>query len=180
MALTLMKLILFSFLVSSTVLTAKSELLTSKREKLTRFRVYMQEKFAGSNATDITVAQASTTNQSATSFGLVRVFDDALTVGPEKSSKKVGAVQGMFACASQSEFALSMSMTFTFTAGKYNGSTLTVVGSNLLSLKVREMPIVGGTGLFRLARGYVRTSTYSSDLKNELFVLAYDFYVYHY
>ncbi|XP_030453193.1 dirigent protein 19-like [Syzygium oleosum] len=179
MALTLTKLFLFSFLVSSTVLTARSELLTSKREKLTHFRVYVQDKIAGSNATVVTVAQASTTNQSATSFGLVRVFDDALTVGPEMSSKNVGVVQGMAAFASQSEMALSMSLNFVFTAGKYNGSSLTVVGRNMLSLKVREMPIVGGTGLFRLARGYVQTSTYSLDLKNGLVVLVYDFSVYH-
>ncbi|KAF8019835.1 hypothetical protein BT93_G0509 [Corymbia citriodora subsp. variegata] len=180
MALTVTKLFLFSLLVSSAVLTAKSELLTSKPEKLTRFRVYVQDKIAGSNATVAMVAQAATTNQSAASFGLVTVFDDPLTVGPERSSKNVGMVQGMTAFASQSEVALSMSMNFVFTKGKYNRSSLTVVGRNVLSLKVREMPIVGGTGLFRLAWGYVETSTYSLDLKNGVAVLVYDFSVYHY
>ncbi|XP_039155820.1 dirigent protein 21-like [Eucalyptus grandis] len=131
MALTLNKLLLFSCLISSTVLTAKSELLTSKREKLTRFHVYAQDKNTGTNATVVNVAQASTTNQSATSFGLVGVVDDELTVGPEMSSKNLGRLQGM----------------------------------------VREMPIVGGTGLFRLARGYVHTSTYSADPKTGVLVL---------
>lgn len=180
MTLNLTKLLLFSFLVSSTVLTTKSKLLTTKREKLTRFRVYVQGKIAGSNATVVTVAQASTTNRSATSFGLVQVFDDALTAGPEMSSENVGTVEGMLAYASQSEVALSMSMSFAFTEGKYNGSSLTVVGRNVFFSKVREMPIVGGTGLFRLARGYVQTSTYSLDPKDGLNVLVYDFYVYHY
>ncbi|KAK3446853.1 dirigent protein 19 [Eucalyptus grandis] len=180
MALTLTKLFLFSFLVSSTVLTGNSQPLTSKREKLTRFRVYVQDRIAGSNATVLHVAQAPTTNQSTTSFGLVTVFDDALTVGPEMSSKNVGVVQGTSAFASQSEVALSMSMNFVFTEGKYNRSSLTVVGRNVLSLKVREMPIVGGTGLFRLARGYIQTSTYSLDLKKGLAVLVYDFFVYRY
>ncbi|KAL3755441.1 hypothetical protein ACJRO7_002487 [Eucalyptus globulus] len=167
MALTLTKFIVFSFLVSSTVLNAKSELLTSKREKLTRFHVYVQVKTAGSNATVAIVAQASTTNQSATSFRLM-------------SSKNVGGVRGMEAFASQSEVALSTSQTFVFTKGKHNGRCLTFVGRNVLSLKVREMPIVGGTGLFRLARGYAQTSTYLSDLKNGLLVVVYDFYAYHY
>ncbi|XP_030452937.1 dirigent protein 22-like [Syzygium oleosum] len=180
MALTLTKLLLFSFLVSSTILTAKSKLLTSKREKLTRFHVYMQEKISRSNATVVTVAQAATTNPSATSFGLVQVFDDALTVGPKMSLKNLGRVQGMMTFASQSEVALSMSMNFVFTEGRYNGSGLTIVGRNMLSLKVREMPIVGGTGLFRLARGYVHTITYSSDPNTGLLVLVYDFSVYHY
>ncbi|KAI3417718.1 uncharacterized protein J3R85_014165 [Psidium guajava] len=180
MALTLTKLLLFSFLVSSAVLTAKSELPTSRREKLTRFHVYVQDQFAGSNATYVNVAQASMTKQSTTSFGLVSVFDDALTVGPEMSSKNVGRVQGMLSYASQSELSVSMSMNFVFTAGKYNGSGLTVVGRNTLTSKVREMPIVGGTGLFRLARGYVQTNTHPSDLKTGLLTLLYDFSVYHY
>ncbi|KAK3446854.1 dirigent protein 22 [Eucalyptus grandis] len=180
MALTLNKLLLFSCLISSTVLTAKSELLTSKREKLTRFHVYAQDKNTGTNATVVNVAQASTTNQSATSFGLVGVVDDELTVGPEMSSKNLGRLQGMVTFASQSEVAVLMSINFVFTEGKYNGSSLTVVGRNELFLKVREMPIVGGTGLFRLARGYVHTSTYSADPKTGVLVLLYDFFVYHY
>ncbi|XP_030453253.1 dirigent protein 22-like [Syzygium oleosum] len=180
MALTLTKLLLFSFLVSSTVLTAKSKLLTSKREKLTRFLVYVHDQNAGSNATTVNVAQASTTNQSATSFGLVGIFDDALTMGPEMSSKNLGRLQGMVAFASRTEVAVLMSMNFVFTKGKYNGSSLTVVGRNLLFSKVREMPIVGGTGLFRLARGYVQTSTYLFDPNTGLLVLVYDFSVYHY
>ncbi|XP_030453277.1 dirigent protein 22-like [Syzygium oleosum] len=180
MALTLTKLLLFSFLISSVVLATKSELLTSKREKLTRFHLYVQVKTTGSNATVTIVAQASTTNQSATSFGLVDVFDNALTAGHEMSSKNVGRVQGMEAFASQSEVALSTFQNFVFTEGKYNGSSLTVVGRNVLSLKVREMPIVGGTGVFRMARGYAQTSTYLSDLKNGLLVVVYDFFVYHY
>ncbi|XP_030517047.1 dirigent protein 19-like [Rhodamnia argentea] len=180
MAITQTKLFLFSLIVSSTILTTKSELLSSKREKLTRFRLHVQNIIAGSNATVATVAQASMTNQSATLFGQVAVVDDVVTVDPETSSKNMGRVQGLVAFTSQSEMVLSMSMTFVFTEGKYNGSDLTVMGRNLLSLKVREMPIIGGTGLFRLARGYVRTSTYSSDLKKGLIVLVYDFYVYHY
>jgi len=67
-----------------------------------------------------------------------------------------------------------------FTEGKYNGSSLTIMGRNLLSLKVREMPIIGGTSLFRLSRGHIQTNTYSSNLKNGLIVLVYDFSVYHY
>ncbi|KAF8019837.1 hypothetical protein BT93_G0511 [Corymbia citriodora subsp. variegata] len=180
MALTLTKLLLFSFLFISTVLTAKSQLSTSKQKNLTRFHVYAQDKNTAPNATIVNVAQASTTNQSATSFGLVKVADDPLTEGPEMSSKNLGRLQGMVTSASQSEVAVLMSINFVFTEGKYNGSSLTVVGRNELFLEVRELSIVGGTGLFRLARGYVLTSTYSADLNTGALVLLYDFFVYHY
>ncbi|KAF8019836.1 hypothetical protein BT93_G0510 [Corymbia citriodora subsp. variegata] len=180
MALTLMKLFVFSFLVSSTALAVKSELLSSKREKLTRFRVYVQNIFGGSNATDVIIVPPSTTKQSTALFGQLDVIDDAVTIGPNTSSKNVGRVQGLLAFTSQSEIVLSMSMTFAFTEGKYNGSSLTIVGRNVVSMKVRELPIVGGTGLFRLGRGYVHISTYSSNFKTGLFVFVYYFYVYHY
>ncbi|KAH1040334.1 hypothetical protein J1N35_042077 [Gossypium stocksii] len=37
-------------------------------------------------------------------------------------------------------------------SGKYNGSTLSVLGRNEVLSAVREMPIVGGSGVFRFAR----------------------------
>ncbi|ERN13406.1 hypothetical protein AMTR_s00041p00179230 [Amborella trichopoda] len=40
-------------------------------------------------------------------------------------------------------------------------STLTVMGRNLVPLKVRELSIIGGTGAFHRARGYGLKQTYS-------------------
>jgi hypothetical protein len=56
-----------------------------------------------------------------------------------------------------------MNMNFVFTAGDYKGSSLTIYGRNEVLSAVREMSIVGGTGKFRMASGYVQASTVSND-----------------
>ena len=89
------------------------------------------------------------------------MIDDPLTIKPDVNSKIVGRAQGMYAFASQSEFSLLMVLNFAFTEGKYNGSTLSVLGRNEILSTMREMPIVGGSGIFRFARGYAQARTYS-------------------
>ena len=92
------------------------------------------------------------TNTSLTGFGAVVMMDDPLTVRPQLSSKQVGRAQGIYAFASQNELGLLMVLNFAFTEGKYNGSNLSVLGRNTVFSAVREMPIVGGSGLLRMQR----------------------------
>lgn len=120
------------------------------------------------------------TNQSPTFFGAVIMFDDALTMEPERNSKLVGRAQGMYGSASQTETGLAVVMNFAFMEGKYNGSTLSVMGRNAVFSTVREMPIIGGSGLFRFARGYVQAKTHTIDLKTGDAVVEYNVYVFHY
>jgi hypothetical protein len=42
------------------------------------------------------------------------------------------------------------------------------------------MPIVGGSGLFRFARGYTQAKTYTVNLKTNDAVVEYNVYVFHY
>ncbi|CAN0927570.1 Dirigent protein 2 [Linum grandiflorum] len=107
-----------------------------------------------------TVAKINST----TAFGLLVMADDPLTSGPELNSTRVGSAQGMFGSASLTEYAFLMMMNFAFTAeGEYNGSTLSLYGRNAVFEDVREMAIVGGTGVFRFAKGYAEARTYSID-----------------
>lgn len=108
------------------------------------------------------------------------MIDDPLTMGPESSSKVVGRAQGFYASASQSEAGLLMVMNFAFMEGKYNGSTLSVLGRNAVFSEVREMPIVGGNGAFRFARGYAQAKTHTFNLKTGDAIVEYNVYVYHY
>lgn len=148
------------------------------KEKLSHFRLYWHDIVTGSNATSIQVIKPVNVNSS-TFFGAVSMIDNSLTMGPKLTSKMVGRAQGFYAAAGQDEIAALMVMNFAFTDGKYNGSTITVVGRNTVLAKVREMPIIGGSGLFRFSRGYVQAKTYSVTNGGNA-VVEYNAYVMHY
>ena len=151
-----------------------------KEEKLSHLHFYFHDIISSPKPTAVRVAEAAMTNKSATVFGAVFMMDDPLTVGPEPSSKLVGRAQGIYASASQEEMGLLMVLNFAFMEGKYNGSTLSVLGRNTIFSKVREMPIVGGSGLFRFARGYAQARTHTFNLKTGDAVVEYNVYVFHY
>ncbi|KAF6149344.1 hypothetical protein GIB67_016882 [Kingdonia uniflora] len=149
-----------------------------EKEKLTHFRVYWQDILSGKSPTSMQIV--APLNKKPAGFGTVVMFDDALTEGPELNSKLIGRGQGLLASAAQNEIGLLMVMNFVFVTGKYNGSTISITGRNHVFSKVREMSIIGGSGLFRFARGYVQAQTHKFDLKTGDATVAYDIFVLHY
>ncbi|KAI3511963.1 hypothetical protein L1887_19125 [Cichorium endivia] len=135
---------------------------------------------SGDHSTALRVAQSAISNTSHTGFGIVVMIDDALTVGLEPSSKIVGRAQGIYASTDLSEATLLMVMNYVFVEGKYNGSTLSILGRNSVFSAVRELPIVGGSGLFRFAHGYVLAKTYFINTSNGDAIVEYNVYVQHY
>ncbi|KAK7290673.1 hypothetical protein RIF29_05257 [Crotalaria pallida] len=93
--------------------------------------------------------------------------------GQELSSKTVGRAQGLFGLASLHDHVLVMLINFVFSEGEYAGSTLSMVGRDPVQDNVREMPIVGGTGVFRLARGYAIAKSLWDISTSEHFVVEY-------
>ncbi|XWS59292.1 hypothetical protein CRYUN_Cryun08bG0109200 [Craigia yunnanensis] len=196
MAKTLLKLLFFTFLFlftllffSITLASAKSDGFSNilspaklglRREKLSHLHFYFHDIVSGRNPTAVQVASAAMTNKSETSFGAVKMADDPLTAAPERNSKLVGKAQGIYASAAQDEVDFLMVMYFAFMEGKYNGSSLCLLGRNTIFSIVREMPIVGGSGLFRFARGYAQAKTHTSDIKTGDAVVEYNVYVFHY
>ncbi|CAK8574801.1 unnamed protein product [Lathyrus sativus] len=150
----------------------------TKKEKLSHFKFYWHDILSGKNPSSVSILPPSL--NSSTYFGSVNMIDNPLTLGPELSSKLVGKAQGFYASASQVELGLLMAMNFAFIEGKYNGSTITILGRNPAFNKVRELPVVGGSGLFRFARGYAQATTYSLDLKSGDACVEYNVYVFHY
>ncbi|KAI3743313.1 hypothetical protein L1987_61020 [Smallanthus sonchifolius] len=120
------------------------------------------------------------TNTSKTGFGATVVIDDPLTVGPEPTSKIVGRAQGIVASADLNEFGYLFVLNFVFSDGKYNGSSLSILGRNQVNLPAREMPIVGGTGLFRFASGYALVKTRFLNASNGDATSECNAYVLHY
>ncbi|KAK6117513.1 hypothetical protein DH2020_048733 [Rehmannia glutinosa] len=151
-----------------------------KREKLSHLHFYFHDIVSGRNPTAVRVAGAATTNSSATGFGFMVMIDDPLTLGPHMGSKIVGRAQGIYGSADLTNVGLLMAMNFVFTEGKFNGSTLSVLGRNAVFSAVREMPIVGGSGVFRFGRGYAEARTHEFNLKTGDAVVEYNVYVFHY
>ncbi|KAJ4771064.1 Dirigent protein [Rhynchospora pubera] len=149
-------------------------------EKQSHFRFYWHDILSGPNPTAVQVVQTPETIKSSTLFGAVVMIDDALTTRPDVNSKLVGRAQGLYTGAGLKKIEFLIAMNFVFTDGKYNGSTIAIFGHDEVLAPVREMPIVGGSGLFRFARGYVEARTYSVDWKTGDAVVQYDVFVNHY
>ncbi|KAB2607902.1 dirigent protein 22-like [Pyrus ussuriensis x Pyrus communis] len=168
-------LLIFSFTVLfSTTLGLKNQ------EKLSHLHFYFHDIVSGPNPAAVWIAQTPISKKSPTLFGSIAMFDDPLTVGPTRSSKLVGRAQGLYGSASQSEDALLMAMNFVFYEGNYNGSSLSVLGRNSVLEAVREMPVIGGSGVFRLARGYVQAKTVTFNATSGDALVEYDVFVFHY
>uniref|UniRef100_A0A7N2N2D0 Dirigent protein n=1 Tax=Quercus lobata TaxID=97700 RepID=A0A7N2N2D0_QUELO len=114
--------------------------------KVSRLNFYHQDTHSGKNPSAVAVAEASTTNKSPTSFGLINIFDDPLTEGPEPTSKLV------------------------------HGSS----SRKAVFHPIREMPIVGGTGAFRLARGFVTAKTHVLNFTSGDAIIEYHVVAIHY
>ncbi|KAG8391252.1 hypothetical protein BUALT_Bualt01G0168800 [Buddleja alternifolia] len=155
----------------------KFKKLLQAKEKVVKLHFFVQDALGGPNATVWEVARSEITSTKTTSFGQVRVLDDVITAEPDRNSDKLGRAQGVITFAGLEESALTMSLNFYFTSGNYSGSTLCVVGRNPISSKNRELPVVGGTGVFRMARGYSISNTYSYDAATNYGVLEYTVYV---
>ncbi|KAK3118594.1 hypothetical protein QOZ80_9BG0702090 [Eleusine coracana subsp. coracana] len=110
-------------------------------------------------------------------FGDMYMIDDLLTEGPDPASPAVGRAQGFFLFASQTELAVLLSFNTVFTAGPYNGSTIALVSRDAFFDEVRELPVVGGTGMFRGVSGYglLRTHIFNTSEMNA--VLKIDMYL---
>ncbi|KAG8368093.1 hypothetical protein BUALT_Bualt15G0009400 [Buddleja alternifolia] len=151
-----------------------------RKEKLTKLRFYVQDMVGGESPTVWKVAQSNLTDILPSAFGLVSVLDNLVTSGPELDSGEIGRIQGIIGLSDFHEKALVMLVNLVFTQGRYNGSTLSILGRNSLDAELREVSIVGGTGAFRMARGYAITSTYAVDEAHTHGVIQYDVVVYHY
>ncbi|OEL12627.1 Dirigent protein 1 [Dichanthelium oligosanthes] len=104
-------------------------------------------------------------------FGDTIVIDDVLTEGPSRASRAVGRAQGHYIWASTGNPELLVTMNVVLTSGPYTGSSITVVGRDDIAAPVRELSVVGGTGQFRMARGYVLWKTVSLDHPNAVLEL---------
>lgn len=182
--------LLFLFLSSSIAYAQEDEaffikksmdrkLLGLETEQLSHLRLYWHDVLSGDNPTSIEIIPPIS-NKFQSGFGYIRMIDNALTEEQNRSSKLLGRAQGFYASASQDKVALLMAMNFVFTSGKYNGSTISMFGRNPWMENLRELSVIGGSGLFRFARGYAKLHTVELDIAKGNAVVEYNIYLFHY
>ncbi|XP_030523156.1 dirigent protein 22-like [Rhodamnia argentea] len=154
--------------------------LSHAKRKTTRLHFYFHDTPSGKSPTAVRVAKAAMTKKSSTTFGAVTIIDDPLTEGPEPESPLLGRAQGFYGNVGLESMALLMSMNLVFTSPKFNGSTLSILGRNPILETYREMPIVGGTGVFRLASGIATAKTYFFNSTTGDAVVEYNLIYMHY
>ncbi|KAI3804096.1 hypothetical protein L1987_32266 [Smallanthus sonchifolius] len=139
------------------------------KEKFTNLHFFFHDIVSGNSPTAMRVAQASSYTL-LTGFGNLVMADDVLTSGPEPNSTVVGRAQGIYASASMEDLSFLMTMNLAFSDGDFNGSSLSLLGRNPVLHEYREMPIVGGSGVFRMACGIATAKTYSFNLLGDAIV----------
>ncbi|XP_042466993.1 pterocarpan synthase 1-like [Zingiber officinale] len=147
----------------------------AKHSITTHLHFFIHENVNSPNATAITVVNSTTSNPGG--FGSIGIFDDELREGSSVDSKLIGRAQGMAPEVSLSEMAWLVLIDFVFTDGEYNGSSLMVVGRATFEGPT-ERSIIGGTGKFRMARGYTINKLLSGAPTGHV-IAEYDAYIVH-
>lgn len=146
----------------------------------THLHFFMHDQYTGANPTAalIVPGRPPLSNATATAtatgsgdddehprrFGDIAVMNNALTEGPGRGSARVGTAQGFTVRVAEHGSVNALSMHLVLEAGEHAGSSLVVSGRVDTDLAVRESVVVGGTGRFRLARGYALSRSYDYDL----------------
>ncbi|KAF7043470.1 hypothetical protein CFC21_052822 [Triticum aestivum] len=153
----------------------------------THLHFYMHDDYTGPRPTAMRVVsgRAVSTGDNATAlktaprhFGDIVVLNNALTVGPSGGSARVGTAQGWAVRVSEGGIVSDLTLHLVLEACEHHGSSLMARGRIDMDATVRESVLIGGTGRFRYARGYMLTKNYDYSLATGG-VVEIDVYVQH-
>lgn len=139
----------------------------------THLHFYMHDDYTGPRPTAMRVVsgRSVSTGDNATvlktaprQFGDIVVLNNALTAGPSGGSARVGTAQGWAVRVSEGGIISDLTLRLVLEAGEHRGSSLTARGRIDMDATVRESVLIGGTGRFRYARGYMLTKNYDYSL----------------
>ncbi|XP_039138885.1 LOW QUALITY PROTEIN: dirigent protein 4-like [Dioscorea cayenensis subsp. rotundata] len=153
------------------------------KEKVTKLHFFFHDTISGDHPSAVPVALPEGTvikPGNLAPFGAVYVVDDPLTEGPDLNSKVIGHAQGFYVSAAQKDLVLVVAYDLGFTSGEFNGSSISVLSRNPILISEREVAIVGGRGKFRMARGFAKLKSYSSNATTGNAVVEYHITVFHY
>ncbi|KMZ61267.1 hypothetical protein ZOSMA_53G00520 [Zostera marina] len=149
---------------------------------LTHLKFYWHESFVGSDASAIIVAGPNSTNSAPREFGTTYVYNNPLTIEPivpTTTTEVVGNAQGYYIIyPGDGDVTMGVIMNLVLKEEIFKDSILTFEGRILSGTNiVREVPVIGGTGVFRYATGYYQSQMISVDSKTGQNIVMFDIYV---
>ncbi|XP_051115393.1 dirigent protein 22-like, partial [Andrographis paniculata] len=148
--------------------------------KETTMTLYFQDYSGGPNPTVLEINAQSDELLRFTKFGAMFCTDDPITEGFDERSAQVARAQGLYVTSALDGSNTHVLISIVFTNDEYKGSTLEVQGTSAQFDRVREVAVVGGTGKFRLARGYATLETIYYDHALHYAVIQSNITVLHY
>ena len=148
--------------------------------KQTQVVFYMHDWETGANVTAIPIAGLPKKPWAVGRFATIIDIDDALPETIVRNSAQIGRAQGIYVNSALDGSDLHFLMSVVFTNKQYNGSSLEIQGANRFFNKYREVSVVSGTGMFRLARGYAILETVYLDLPVSNAIIRWNVTVLHY
>ncbi|CAI8616122.1 unnamed protein product [Vicia faba] len=127
---------------------------------------YMQDVGKGPNATVLPIIGIKDKVWSYNTFGTIFAVDDPITLTSSPTSTQIGSAQGIITVTSQDGANVNIILSIVFNNAQYSGSTLEIQGTSRQHENLRELSVVGGTGRFRFARGFIVFETISYDASN--------------
>ncbi|KAG6572289.1 Dirigent protein 19, partial [Cucurbita argyrosperma subsp. argyrosperma] len=152
-----------SILILCLAASMSMTLLLSVEARRTKFTIYFQDYAFGPNTTFFPVVGLPGSTLNYTDFGTFFVTDDAITAIPDEGAPIIGRAQGIYVVTGKDGRNLLVLISLVFTSGTYNGSSIEIQGTSRQFDLNRELPVVAGTGMFRLARGFINTDNFSFD-----------------
>ncbi|CAF1706182.1 hypothetical protein Bca4012_005025 [Brassica carinata] len=95
-------------------------------------------------------------------FGKLVIFDDPITMDRNYLSEYVARAQGFYFYDKKLGVNAWICLTLVFNSTEHNG-TLNIMGADLMREPTRDIPVVGGTGDFFMARGIATVETDATE-----------------
>ncbi|XP_074566982.1 dirigent protein 2-like [Curcuma longa] len=161
----------FVFLIHATFLTS-----IASGDDYQYLHLYLHERNLGApNGTMVYAVELRRDTPYGNGFGNIIVFDNVLRETADPASLAIGREQGFGVGSSLAQNSGLTMLELVFTAGRYNGSSLSLFGTIRSTGGASERGIVGGSGRFRLARGYVLSRVVGGT--NETLIWELDAYI---
>ncbi|OWM72120.1 dirigent protein 6-like [Punica granatum] len=171
--------LLLLFVFSYSVLAAGKSIRRNKpcnRLVLHLHEIIRQGNYTFPNATSAAVTKR-VPGLGSFQFGEMYVFDNLVTRDANPHSPQAARARGFYVYDGKDSGNDLYMITLSFNSTEYTG-TLTILGTNNHSLKTRDLPVVGGTGDFFMARGVTTLEVDVIDFTTSYFRLKMDIKLY--